>query len=419
LKLHELLTAVGIDQSYREPMATGWDESIRSLSTAPLEMLRESVVAERHAYARLEDELLPRLISVAARIESDPALRLLLWHLYRTMYCSAGGDPNEWPQGIPLLDADAGCLYVLCALSMIPLVRDRHLALGVPPEVTRDTCLQIRDFLGNHRIGQNGEPGILVSTFGWKRKYPAGDLFRIGRLEYELVPQQFKVQVWRHNETDRPLLFMPRGFMYKDDGFRVPGENPEGGWLSTFAEDDDHVCGTVASPFGMALREPVTIEKSAWHRVIGPDDYNLNLHIPACGPLDAEACLASLRGAFDFYDRYFPDNRVSAVTCNSWIFNTQLEAHLPESNLVRFMRELYLFPVYSSGEDGLTFVFCRDYEDWSQAPRETALQRMMLDHVAAGTPLRGGGMIICRDDLEKFGQQVYRQSWPGIARDYC
>jgi len=85
--------------------------------------------------------------------------------------------------------------------------------------------------------------------------------------------------------------------------------------------------------------------------------------------------------------------------------HTELEARLPDSNLARLMRELYLFPVPSSGEDGLFFIFCRDYEDWKTAPRETRLQRAVLDIIAAGKPLRSGGMLLFRDHLAHFGEQ--------------
>ena len=103
----------------------------------------------------------------------------------------------------------------------------------------------------------------------------------------------------------------------------------------------------------------------------------------------------SLRAAFKFFDKCFPDVRPLAVQCHSWIFNTQLETRLADSNLASFMRELYLFPVISSGDDGLLSIFCRGYEDWMQAPCER--------------PLRCGGMVFLREDLARFGEQVYRR----------
>ena len=116
----------------------------------------------------------------------------------------------------------------------------------------------------------------------------------------------------------------------------------------------------------------------------------------------------SLHAAFKFFDKCFPGVHPLALQCHSWIFNTQLETRLADSNLASFMRELYLFPVMSSGVDGLLFIFCRDYDDWMQAPRETPLQCALLDLYCDGTPLRCGGMVFLREDLARFGEQVYR-----------
>ena len=55
------------------------------------------------------------------------------------------------------------------------------------------------------------------------------------------------------------------------------------------------------------------------------------------------------------------------------------------------------------------FIFCRAYEDWQSAPRETRLQRAVLDIIAAGKPLRSGGMLLFRADLAHFGEQHYRR----------
>ena len=73
------------------------------------------------------------------------------------------------------------------------------------------------------------------------------------------------------------------------------------------------------------------------------------------------------------------------------------------------MRELYLFPVISSGDDGLRSIFCCRYDDWMQASCETRLQRALLDLYCDGTPLRCGGTVFLREDLARFGEQVYRR----------
>jgi hypothetical protein len=132
------------------------------------------------------------------------------------------------------------------------------------------------------------------------------------------------------------------------------------------------------------------------------------MHIPPGGNMTLELCRDSIREAFAFFARFFPSRPVRAVLSKSWIFNTQFEERLPDSNLAKFMRELYLFPIASTGTDGLFFVFCREHPDRSTAPRKTALQRAMLDILERGGALRSGGMFFLKRDLPRFGTQHYR-----------
>jgi len=67
-------------------------------------------------------------------------------------------------------------------------------------------------------------------------------------------------------------------------------------------------------------------------------------------------------GRYDNPDRYgclyLADRPVAALVCCSWMFNTQLERILPPSaNLVRYLRDLYLFPLPPSDTGGLWFLF--------------------------------------------------------------
>jgi len=45
------------------------------------------------------------------------------------------------------------------------------------------------------------------------------------------------------------------------------------------------------------------------------------------------------------------------------------------------------------------------------APRETSLQRAILDYLQAGNVWRAGGMFFLMDDLDRFGRQWYRSSY--------
>ena len=100
--------------------------------------------------------------------------------------------------------------------------------------------------------------------------------------------------------------------------------------------------------------------------------------------------------------------------CSSWILNTGLETLLPPtSNLVRFQREVYLVPTATGADNVLRHVFGNLPDDLSEAPRDTALQRAILDVLQSGRaiPTGGGGCFLFPEDFN-WGQQVYRRQRP-------
>jgi len=203
--------------------------------------------------------------------------------------------------------------------------------------------------------------------------------------------------------------FNARGLIDRDAD--SASENP-GGWTSTLAFTDRAVTGFPVSPEGHALRNPRTLSLDAWKNVLRPGDPTLDMHIPEGGGMTLEKCGDSMRRAFEFFRQYFPEKPAHAVVCNSWIFGPPLAQFLPaEANLVRFMREVYLFPVPGRIGDGFFFIFADAAHHMESAPRETKLQRAVLDHLACGGDWRNGGMFFLEEDLERFGAAPYLGDW--------
>jgi hypothetical protein len=88
----------------------------------------------------------------------------------------------------------------------------------------------------------------------------------------------------------------------------------------------------------------------------------------------------------------------------------------PDSNIVRFQKEFYLFPIFSGGRSGFERIFGGDFRDLSKAPRDTTLRRAVLGHLEAGGYLRGGGALLFAEDLD-WGAQVYRKMWNSDQED--
>ncbi|GAB3841831.1 hypothetical protein GCM10029963_13790 [Micromonospora andamanensis] len=116
----------------------------------------------------------------------------------------------------------------------------------------------------------------------------------------------------------------------------------------------------------------------------------IDLHIPDSGPLTPEAVEASLDEARVFFPRHFPDEHYTSFACGSWLLDPQLREYLPEdANIVRFQRRFELEPYQEpEGLDAdvevLRFVFRTLTTPLDQLPRDTALQRAVVDHLKAG-----------------------------------
>ena len=116
-------------------------------------------------------------------------------------------------------------------------------------------------------------------------------------------------------------------------------------------------------------------------------EWVLDVHIPESGPLTPAAVSASFDHAVMFFGEYFPDRPVTAAVCGSWLLDPYLAEHLPPtSNIVAFGQ---LFtpvgePRYDE-LDALYFTFGqRSLDNLDRLPRESSLQRLVLDRLAAG-----------------------------------
>ncbi len=121
--------------------------------------------------------------------------------------------------------------------------------------------------------------------------------------------------------------------------------------------------------------------------VFQQDEWVLDVHIPESGPLTPAAVSTSFDRAVTFFGEYFPDRPVTGAVCASWLLDPYLAEHLPPtSNIVAFRR---LFtPIGEPRDDELDALYFtfgqRSLENLDRLPRESSLQRLVLDRLAAG-----------------------------------
>jgi hypothetical protein len=420
MNLDNILTTLG-ETALRESLATHWEAAQSRLPPDRPVFLRHESIRTAWEYGSFPLPLPDDVLRMADRMAADPALLRLAWYACWRI-CEGPRDKLQWswPGLQAYLGEDAGLFYLVVALAFVPAVRAYHATLQLPEAITRDTCRQVSGFLLNYQRGHSGRPGVYTSQFGWLANYLAPNLyFRIGRFEYWLRPCGSDFRLYRHVTTGAVMALAPGQATFTAEGtrcFAAHEPNPPGSWQSVFTQTAAGVTGNPVTPAGVALPDPVHLPHAAWTCVLQQDDTVLDLHIPAGGGMTLEACAQSFRAAADFFRTRFPDRQPRAIASVSWMFSGQLEDALPpDANLARLVRELYLVPAPCRPNDGLWFVFLQTPFDPATAPRETRLQRDILDYLGKGHAWRQAGMFLLLDDLPRFGTQFYRRQCSSIS----
>ena len=266
------------------------------------------------------------IVGSSAGMASSQAQRLLAEGV-RLLVDRMGGTTAPVTPPTPPDDAAwARHFHLFLFLAMLPHVRAYHAERAIPAEVTRLSLADIGRSVAVNRF-RHGVAGVRPPT--WLTLHVTGALYQLGRLQFERA------------------AVGPRS----SAALRAAGIPLEEG-------------------------DPV-----------------LAVHIPGFyGPLTPAAVADSFARAREFFPRHFPGERYDIAVCRSWLLDGQLADYLPaESNIVAFQR---LFQTSylpdEDDEDTLTFVFGDLGTPLNERPRRTALQRAVLDHLAAGKHWRGG-----------------------------
>ncbi len=311
-----------------------------------------------------------------------------------------------------------GIFYLLTALASFPVIERKYLSMGIPQKYALDTVQYTLGALDEYAAGHDGKLGLAARKMHWYSFYIKGQLFRIGRFEYMLQdPLEYLPVAYKRKSDGKVIAFCRHGWQLSADGYRLfQSDSSTSTYLTTQVECDGKTfTGTPINPSGFAeVDRKISIRLDEYIPLWNNWDLVPGLHIPGGGNMTPQAALQSLEMALDFFPRYF-NRRVAAICCFSWIFNNDLEHELPESNLARFMQQLYLFPFASSGLDGLEFVFGKSSKDWSRYPADTSLQRAFHRIRQKGKRLKCGGMFIDENGIRNFGSKLYRKNYSSFS----
>jgi len=420
VRFDEALATLGLTE-YTEEIRPEWEDSQAALPEGEFPFLASEFIGEACRATYVPDEVAEAAVRAARSIADREALRALAWHFHYLLYHSRTAQWNSicrWPAAPAAMGGEAGRFYLVVLLSGFRVMQEEHRKHAIPPDVVRDTVLDLKAWLEMEREKDRADlPSFKPVNVAWLMNHFRGGLYRLGRLQFQFAACQYRIRVFRHRETKVVLALSEDGVEYRPDGQVGRRRDADEGWTARLAVDETGAVGCPILPTGRAVQKEVTLPAAEWDQVLTHGDSVFNVHIPGGSSLSHAACGNSFRQAMAFFPKHYPDYHYVAFVCSSWILNTWLAEVLPPtSNLARFQREVYLFPTGVWLPSMYSRVFGREElpEDPSQLPRDTGLRRAIVEALESGQGpgTGGGGFFLFPEDFD-WGGEVYRRQ--GVA----
>jgi len=396
-----------------------------------IELLQHDRLMEWGRRINLPEGALEALAEIARQTADEPALL----NVFRAAYeqTALRGEWYREPEDLhidPLaaerLGQRVSLFYLLVYLAALPCAEQMYRRRGIDTAIFDATMIDFRLWLLD-AYEAHGE--WRFEQFHWLWHHLSGELFRLGRLQFRIGEFEDGVTVLgrkqaaagdggagrRGNQAvPEVVLLADPDVPLREDGYaHGAGDLPPAGepWRPVLEAGPDGWLGHVISPFGKAQRQPAFFPTAEWEVILRRGDPVLDMHIPRGGGFSPEACRDSLTRAFEFFARFEPERPFKAAYCHTWFFSPQLQQILPpESNIVSFQREFYLYPYAGKLAFLWAYVFGQKYPTPAGAPRDTRLRRSALEW------LENGGEIFDLPGLmfhgpEAWGQQPYMRRW--------
>lgn len=349
-----------------------------------------------------------RMATLSSAVRSNAALRVYANLLDNWLFRGVPGpDHQKLPYPVERLGEEgAGLFSLMAAVAALPRIAETHARLGLDDSFVRGTAKWIAGTASIYGAAHNGVPGTDFRQHHWLKLSIDGRLFRVGRFEFLIhTAPDWVPAVYRNRVTGRIEAFCRDNWRIDENGFRCDG----GGTETTLEQEGTMLTGVPVDPAtGRAIPGTRrTIDLELYDPLLTPHEWVPSVHIPGGGGMTPELAGESLRAAARFFRKQFR-KEIRLFVCESWILNPAWMELLPESNLAKFMRELFLFPAPPEKRSGLFFVFGRDDGNFAEYPADNSLRRAFHRLYETEGIFRAGGMLIPVDGLGRWGGQPYR-----------
>jgi hypothetical protein len=357
-----------------------------------IEILNQDRLRYWSGRLKLPEMAVNELERIAALTAQDETLRPIFQEFYeriavRGEWEREAGESFIDPQVTAKLGQANTLFYLLAYMGGLPQAEKEYIRRGIDRAVFDATMADICTWLV-HCYTVYGR--WMFNQFHWISNHLSCDLFRLGRMQYQLSRLETGITALRRKSSAEYVILADPNVPLRADGYASgAGDLPPAGepWQAVFAESETGWRGNMIAPRGYALRDVQFFPRSEWDLALQKGDTVLDLHIPRNDRFSMEDCQESLRQAFQFFARFYPERPFKACACHTWFFSPQLQQIAPpDSNIVRFQREFYLYPFTGSLAFLWFYVFGEGVKvnDRAAAPDKTSLQRAVLEWIDSG-----------------------------------
>ena len=291
----------------------------------------------------------------------------------------------------------------LCVLEGRKALRKR----GIPAEYDAD----IPERMTRKQLKKYVETGdISFDDYPWDMNFYCCQIFFLDRFYF--IPYRWgdAPTAWRNRETGKVTALWRAGDRVRRDG-QIDGTNdvtdPEA-FTTVYTETEHEARGNRVLPEGRISPETVTLDRQAWRKALGEDDYLLALHIPGGEGYTPERVRSSCEKALAFYDRYYPEYDYRGFWSESWLYDPGLREILePDRNIIRVQKQFYCYPT----EEGDRMIRLEVLGDENADPRKltprNSLERGMFKVWDRGDRFHTTGMFLLREEVGRIGEDPY------------
>ena len=282
-------------------------------------------------------------------------------------------------------------------------------ARGIPEKYDLD----IPERMTRRAMGKYVATGdINFDDFPWDVNFFCCDIFLLDRFYFIPYLWPDTPEAWRNRKTNEVVALWKGGWKVRSDGQLdgVNGITDPDAFLTVYAESAASVTGNPVQPDGYILKEPVTLEKAVWEKVLQEGDYLLALHIPGGEGYTPERVKRSCEMALDFFGRYYPEYRYTGFWSESWLYDPGLSRLLgPERNISRVARQFYCYPTMEGERMARAEVLHDSEADYHDFKARTSLEKELFAAWDRGEHFHTTGMFLLREEVSRVGEDPYRK----------